>query len=208
MCYSQYQPINMIFYFIWRIFYISHLFQGITDMISFLKAVRLLRLNRVVRALDQYLEYGFITLILWMLFFCLCAHWMACIFFAIADHYDNFADIGWVRAMSEQTNQPLVVVNGTVVQTPTLASLYMSSLYFSLTSLTSIGFGNIAPNTTAEKIFSCVTMIFGGTLKTLLKVFRTKNKLNKGHPLFIDLCYDQRRKLKLNEIYWYMIALY
>ncbi len=177
-------------------------------MISFLKAVRLLRLNRVVRALDQYLEYGFITLILWMLFFCLCAHWMACIFFAIADHYDNFADIGWVRAMSEQTNQPLVVVNGTVVQTPTLASLYMSSLYFSLTSLTSIGFGNIAPNTTAEKIFSCVTMIFGGTLKTLLKVFRTKNKLkptlfvlNKVHPLFIDLCYDQRRKLKLNEIY-------
>lgn len=134
-------------------------------MIGFLKAVRLLRLNRVVRALDQYLEYGFITLILWMLFFCLCAHWMACIFFAIANHYDKFADIGWVRAMSDQTMQPLVIVNGTVVEKPTLASLYMSSLYFSLTSLTSIGFGNIAPNTTAEKIFSCVTMIFGGGLK-------------------------------------------
>ena len=142
--------------------YIFHLFQGITDLIGFLKAIRLLRLNRVVRALDQYLEYGFITLILWMLFFCLCAHWMACIFFAIAEHYDNFAEIGWVRTMSEQTMQPLLIVNGTVVQTPTLASLYMSSLYFSLTSLTSIGFGNIAPNTTAEKIFSCVTMIFGG----------------------------------------------
>jgi hypothetical protein len=118
----------------------------------------------VVRALDQYLEYGFITLILWMLFFCLCAHWMACIFFAIADHYDKFAEIGWVSIMAEQTMQPLVIVNGTVKEAPTLASLYMSSLYFSLTSLTSIGFGNIAPNTTAEKIFSCVTMIFGGTL--------------------------------------------
>ena len=142
--------------------HIFHLFQGITDLIGFLKAIRLLRLNRVVRALDQYLEYGFITLILWMLFFCLCAHWMACIFFAIAEHYDNFDESGWVRTMSDQTNQPLVIVNGTVVQIPTLASLYMSSLYFSLTSLTSIGFGNIAPNTTAEKIFSCVTMIFGG----------------------------------------------
>ena len=131
-------------------------------MISFLKAIRLLRLNRVVRVLDQYMEYGFITLILWMLFFCLVAHWMACIFFSIAVQYDNYADIGWLRAMSEATNQPLVVVNGTMQEQPTLASLYMSSLYFSLTSLTSIGFGNIAPNTTAEKIFSCVTMIFGG----------------------------------------------
>lgn len=135
---------------------------GITDLISFLKAFRLLRLNRVVRALDQYLEYGFITLILWMLFFCLCAHWMACIFYLIADHYDKFADIGWVRAMSEATQQQLLIINGTIIESPSLASLYMSSLYFSLTSLTSIGFGNIAPNTTAEKIFSCVTMIFGG----------------------------------------------
>ena len=133
--------------------------------------MRLLRLNRVVRALDQYLEYGFITLILWMLFFCLCAHWMACIFYAIADHYDKFADIGWVRAMSDQTMQPLLIVNGTIVESPTLASLYMSSLYFSLTSLTSIGFGNIAPNTTAEKIFSCVTMIFGGRCNVLCIAF-------------------------------------
>ena len=89
---------------------------------------------------------------------------MACIFYAIADYYDEFAEIGWVRLMSEQTMQPLVIVNGTIIESPTLASLYMSSLYFSLTSLTSIGFGNIAPNTTAEKIFSCVTMIFGGRL--------------------------------------------
>ena len=133
-------------------------------MIGFLKAIRLLRLNRVVRALDQYLEYGFITLILWMLFFCLCSHWMACIFYAIADHYDHFDEIGWVRTMADATQQPLIYINGTVIQQPTLASLYMSSLYFSLTSLTSIGFGNIAPNTTAEKIFSCVTMIFGGLL--------------------------------------------
>ena len=96
---------------------------------------------------------------------------MACIFYAIADHYDKFADIGWVRAMSDQTMQPLLIINGTIVESPTLASLYMSSLYFSLTSLTSIGFGNIAPNTTAEKIFSCVTMIFGGRCNVLCIAF-------------------------------------
>lgn len=67
--------------------------------------------------------------------------------------------------------QPLLIVNGTIVESPTLASLYMSSLYFSLTSLTSIGFGNIAPNTTAEKVFSCVTMIFGGRCNVLRIAF-------------------------------------
>ena len=45
---------------------------------------------------------------------------------------------------------------------PTLAARYVSALYYTLTSLTTIGFGNIAPNTTAEKLFGCVTMLLGG----------------------------------------------
>jgi hypothetical protein len=34
-------------------------------------------------------------------------------------------------------------------------------LYFTFTSLTSIGFGNVAPNTNAEKIFSIFAMLLG-----------------------------------------------
>ena len=45
---------------------------------------------------------------------------------------------------------------------PTLPAKYVSALYYTLTSLTTIGFGNIAPNTTAEKLFGCVTMLLGG----------------------------------------------
>ena len=45
---------------------------------------------------------------------------------------------------------------------PSIAAKYVSALYYSLTSLTTIGFGNIAPNTTAEKLFGCVTMLLGG----------------------------------------------
>ena len=45
---------------------------------------------------------------------------------------------------------------------PTLPARYVSALYYTLTSLTTIGFGNIAPNTTAEKLFGCVTMLLGG----------------------------------------------
>lgn len=40
-------------------------------------------------------------------------------------------------------------------------SLYITSLYFTMTSLTTIGFGNIAPSTDGEKIFSVAMMMVG-----------------------------------------------
>ena len=60
---------------------IHHLlmFQGIGSLFSALKVVRLLRLGRVVRKLDRYLEYGAAMLILLLCFYMLVAHWLACI---------------------------------------------------------------------------------------------------------------------------------
>ncbi|VEL38842.1 unnamed protein product [Protopolystoma xenopodis] len=40
--------------------------------------------------------------------------------------------------------------------------MYVSSLYFTTTSLTSVGFGNISPNTSNEKIFAILAMLIGG----------------------------------------------
>ena len=45
---------------------------------------------------------------------------------------------------------------------PSKGQAYISSLYFILTSLTTVGFGNIAPNTAAEKVFSVVVLLLGG----------------------------------------------
>ncbi|RXG68897.1 Potassium voltage-gated channel protein eag [Armadillidium vulgare] len=48
---------------------------GIGSLFSALKVVRLLRLGRVVRKLDRYLEYGAAMLILLLCFYMLVAHW-------------------------------------------------------------------------------------------------------------------------------------
>ena len=120
-------------------------------------------MSRVIRKLDQYINYGFITLILCLVAFLLCAHLMACAFYFIASRYDNFHEVGWVATLAKQTNQPFSTnPNLTNPVLPTLPSLYVSSLYYCLTSLTTIGFGNISPNTTAEKIFGSIFMIVGG----------------------------------------------
>lgn len=45
---------------------------------------------------------------------------------------------------------------------PSIRSAYIAALYFTLSSLTSVGFGNVSANTDAEKIFSICTMLIGG----------------------------------------------
>ena len=40
-------------------------------------------------------------------------------------------------------------------------SRYITSLYFTFTTLTSVGFGNVAPNTPNEKIYCVIVMMIG-----------------------------------------------
>ncbi|KAH3818955.1 hypothetical protein DPMN_120683 [Dreissena polymorpha] len=44
---------------------------------------------------------------------------------------------------------------------PSVKTYYITALYFTFTSLTSIGIGNVSPNTNAEKIFSIFAMLHG-----------------------------------------------
>jgi len=45
---------------------------------------------------------------------------------------------------------------------PSVAMSYLTSLYYTLSCITSVGFGNVSATTQYEKIFSICTMILGG----------------------------------------------
>ncbi|KGL85492.1 Potassium voltage-gated channel subfamily H member 8, partial [Tinamus guttatus] len=51
---------------------------------------------------------------------------------------------------------------------PSIRSAYITSLYFTLSSLTSVGFGNVCANTDAEKIFSICTMLIGALMHAVV----------------------------------------
>ncbi|CAF3405786.1 unnamed protein product [Rotaria sp. Silwood1] len=53
------------------------------SIFSALKVLRLLRLGRVFRKLDNYLEYGAAVLLLLICVFVLVAHWFACVWYTI-----------------------------------------------------------------------------------------------------------------------------
>lgn len=152
--------------------YVTNSSASMTTLLGFLKVFRLLRLGRVARKIDKYLEYGASTFFLLMLSFCLVAHWFACLFYLIATHYDKYDPHGWLQILGNQVGTPYKMKNGTneldLTTGPTIASKYVSALYYTLTSLTTIGFGNISPNTTAEKLFASITMLLGAILFSLI----------------------------------------
>ncbi|XP_030747357.1 potassium voltage-gated channel subfamily H member 2 isoform X2 [Sitophilus oryzae] len=135
--------------------------QQTTTLIGLLKTARLLRLVRVARKIDRYSEYGAAVLLLLMATFALIAHWLACIWYAIGNAERLPYRIGWLDSLANDTNQQYLE-NGT--GGPSIKSRYVTALYFTFTSLTSVGFGNVAPNTDAEKIFTICVMLVGSLM--------------------------------------------
>lgn len=66
--------------------------------IHLVKLTRLLRLARLLQKMDRYSQYSAVILTMLMLFFILVAHWLACIWFVIAEkerlRNDNDWDLG------------------------------------------------------------------------------------------------------------------
>ncbi|XP_057681704.1 potassium voltage-gated channel subfamily H member 6 [Corythoichthys intestinalis] len=129
---------------------------------SLLKTARLLRLVRVARKLDRYSEYGAAVLFLLMCTFVLIAHWLACIWYAIGFVERPYTETGWLDNLAEQLGK--TYNDNDSNSGPSVKDKYVTALYFTLSSLTSVGFGNVSPNTNSEKIFSICVMVIGSLM--------------------------------------------
>ncbi|XP_014313702.1 potassium voltage-gated channel subfamily H member 3 isoform X4 [Myotis lucifugus] len=161
-----------------------------------LKTVRLLRLLRLLPRLDRYSQYSAVVLTLLMAVFALLAHWVACVWFYIGQQEiessaSELPEIGWLQELARRLETPYYLVgrspaaanssdqsdncsseaNRTGLELlggPSLRSAYITSLYFALSSLTSVGFGNVSANTDTEKIFSICTMLIGALMHAVV----------------------------------------
>ncbi|XP_029933627.1 potassium voltage-gated channel subfamily H member 4 [Myripristis murdjan] len=142
----------------------------VTSLVHLLKTVRLLRLLRLLQKLDRYSQYSAMVLTLLMSMFALLAHWMACIWYIIGrkeieiNDPDTW-DIGWLHELGKRLETPYA---NSTVGGPSVRSSYIAALYFTLSSLTSVGFGNVCANTDAEKIFSICTMLIGALMHAVV----------------------------------------
>ncbi|XP_064290767.1 potassium voltage-gated channel subfamily H member 7 isoform X6 [Passer domesticus] len=147
-----------------RTTYVNQNEEVTTTLIGLLKTARLLRLVRVARKLDRYSEYGAAVLMLLMCIFALIAHWLACIWYAIGNVERPYLahKIGWLDSLGEQLGKHYNKSDAS--SGPSIKDKYVTALYFTFSSLTSVGFGNVSPNTNSEKIFSICVMLIGSLM--------------------------------------------
>ncbi|XP_073189625.1 voltage-gated delayed rectifier potassium channel KCNH8 isoform X2 [Lepidochelys kempii] len=143
----------------------------VVSLVHLLKTVRLLRLLRLLQKLDRYSQHSTIVLTLLMSMFALLAHWMACIWYVIGkkemeENNPVTWDVGWLHELGKRIESPYYGNN--TLGGPSIRSAYIAALYFTLSSLTSVGFGNVSANTDAEKIFSICTMLIGALMHALV----------------------------------------
>ncbi|KAF0304280.1 Potassium voltage-gated channel protein eag [Amphibalanus amphitrite] len=182
---------------------------GIGSLFSALKVVRLLRLGRVVRKLDRYLEYGAAMLILLLCFYMLVAHWLACIWYSIGlSDADNGVTYSWLWKLANVTQSPYEYVwsNETMapvlVRGPSRKTMYVSSLYFTMTCMTSVGFGNVAAETDNEKIFTICMMIIAALLYATIfgHVTTIIQQMTSATAKYHDMLNNVREFMKLHEV--------
>nr|XP_012227364.1 PREDICTED: potassium voltage-gated channel protein eag isoform X5 [Linepithema humile] len=187
---------------------------GIGSLFSALKVVRLLRLGRVVRKLDRYLEYGAAMLILLLCFYMLVAHWLACIWYVTLRYSigrsdaDQGVQYSWLWKLANVTQSPYSYLwtNAStapeLVAGPSRRTMYVTALYFTMTCMTSVGFGNVAAETDNEKIFTICMMIIAALLYATIfgHVTTIIQQMTSATAKYHDMLNNVREFMKLHEV--------
>ncbi|XP_026679954.1 uncharacterized protein LOC103509972, partial [Diaphorina citri] len=163
-----------------------------------IRLTKLLRLARLLQKMDRYSQYSALILTLLMLSFTLVAHWLACLWFVIADYernrYRQDWDLGWIHTLAERLKVNVSEISH--------RESYITALYFTCSSLTSVGFGNVSANTSAEKIFSICTMLIGALMHAVVfgNVTAIIQRMYSRRSLYQTKWRDLKEFLTLNQI--------
>ena len=121
------------------------------------KALRLLRLSRLFKFLERQQLMGHVMRMMRMLFFFfLFAHWVACMWYALGAYAFTHSDgvDGWLPACA-----PPLDPNASP-----FSDLYVTSLYWVLTTWVTVGYGDVLPRTDLEKCFAMSVMVVGAVV--------------------------------------------
>ena len=135
---------------------------GIARLPKLLRLLRLAKILKVLRAsrimkrweASVPVRYGVLRLLKFLLLSLVAAHWSACIWFILGTVGDSVTDSGWVHYYGLSSD-----VHGAQVY-----QQYIASAYWSTMTLTTIGYGDIAPVTQWERFFAIMLMVVGSAM--------------------------------------------
>lgn len=129
-----------------------------------LKCFRLLRLARLFKFLEKIEFVNHFLKLLRLLFgFSVIAHWFACLWYLIGDiglyGEGDGTPVGWLVSYNN---------SGWDAHTKSHVSRYITSLYWTITTLLTVGYGDISAHTNLEKLFAILTMVFGALISATI----------------------------------------
>lgn len=177
------------------------------SVIYMIKGLAILRVMRVVRNSGYYMSSGFSSLLFMMAAFLMFAHFLGCGWFILGKSSITKKD-GWLYKFAEEAQNPSGKVGG--FDPPfksyavgkyeydvglSISEVYLASLYFSFTSLSTVGFGNAAPQLHYERVYSIAIMligslmyatIFGYVARIIQQISKQTSELNRRQTELVD----------------------
>lgn len=163
----------------------------------------------IVLISSRYLEYGAAMLILLLCFYMLVAHWLACIWYSIGrSDADNGVQYSWLWKLANITQSPYSYVwpndstSPELINGPSRKTMYVTALYFTMTCMTSVGFGNVAAETDNERIFTICMMIIAALLYATIfgHVTTIIQQMTSATAKYHDMLNNVREFMKLHEV--------
>ncbi len=117
------------------------------------KIAKVLRMSRILRRFEAtlHIKYGLVRLIKFFVWSLVAAHWVACAWFIVGT-LDEVE--GWVTSNFLSSD----------LHGATVSEQYLASMYWSVMTLTTIGYGDIKPVTQWERLFAILMMLLGSAM--------------------------------------------
>jgi hypothetical protein len=136
----------------------------ILRIIRLLKLFRILNLNEVLNKLGVNPSIGDLVLVIFQI--CFIAHIFGCFWHGMAEA--NTATRSWLTVF-EYENKGLF-------------HRYVASVYFIITTMLTVGYGDIYPTNTGERIFAIITFLAGGVVFGTL-IAKVSNIIQERNPM-------------------------
>eukprot|EP00941_MAST-03F_sp_MAST-3F-sp1_P000640 g640.t1 len=195
---------------------------SITQMIKLtklLKLLRMLRAGRLIQKIQEYFQitYGTILIAKFAIYICILSHWLGLLFYIIAKTENS--PHSWIQtyangAVINDNGQPLVFEDFSSFEK------YSTLLYWAITTMTTIGYGDITPKTHSERLFVTISMMIGaaafayGLTNICSAIFNNNLDEVKFHALMDSVgAYLNRAGVsdatirKVNQYLWYRHTL-
>ncbi|KAK3287646.1 hypothetical protein CYMTET_4855, partial [Cymbomonas tetramitiformis] len=126
-------------------------------VVGLLKTVRLFRLGRLLKKMDQLSAANFLRIAKLMVSYVMCVHWFACFWWWIAADFAENEEVTWIKEFNLQHN----------LEEGSLAWRYGICFHFALSAVLP-GSSTILPVTNNERSFHSMVMICGALMNAFV----------------------------------------